>query len=257
MKRLLSSILIFMVTAQVFVLPCMAAQTVSSTNITATIPEGFAVYTKDNLPSTPTELENLGRTYDEFKADFNNFGYVFFAHSTALKCDITLSEKTTKVSNTIKNLYSLKDQDKIENAGKLLLGDLWNTAFRIKQIEKDYALFFKVEMYSKNVSNIMYVSVIDSVTYTLCLSNSGGVPSENVLSAFEGIFNDLSYTIPEFDIKEQSTVNKGKKTLYAIIIVLCVLAVAVLTFSIVNDITKIRLKKQQSNSVKKYKKPLR
>ncbi len=257
MKRLLSFILIFVLLSTTFILPCMAAKTVTSTDIGATIPEGFDVYTKDNLPSTPTELEELGLTIGEIKEDFNSLGYVFLAHSTALKCTITLSEQRTKVSNTIKNLYSLKNQNEIDNAGKLLLGEVYTTAHRIKQVEKNYALFFRVEIYGKDSSTIMYVSVIDSVTYTLCLNTSEGVPSENIISAFEGIFGGLSYKVSEFDLRENVTNTLGKKITYTVIIIVCLVVAMLLILSIIGDIGKLKLNNKRSDNVKKYKKPLR
>ncbi len=257
MKRLISFILIFVLISSTVVIPCMAATTVTSTDISAFIPEGFSVYTKKNLPKTPTQLDELGTTYDEIKADFNSLGYVFLAHSSALKCTITLSEQKTKVSNTIKNLYSLKDQNEIEKAGKLLLGEVYTTAHRIKQVEKDYALFFRVEMYEKTTSTIMYVSVIDSVTYTLCLNTLDGVPSENVLSVFEGIFGGLSYSVSEFVARENAANNTGKKIVYLAIIAVCLAVATLLVISIVNDIGKMKLNDKRSSNVKKYKKPLR
>ena len=257
MKRLLSFILIFVLLSSTLILPCMAAKTVTSTDISASIPEGFAVYTKNNLPSTPTQLEELGSTYDEIQADFNNLGYVFLAHSSALKCTITLSEQKTTVSNAIKNLYSIKNQNEIENAGKLLLGEAYTTAHRIKQVEKDYALFFRVEMYENNTSTIMYVSVIDSITYTLCLNSFDGVPSENVLAVFEGIFGGLSYSVSEFELRENSSNAKGKKIVYTVIIVACLVAATLLVISIINDFGKLKLNEKRTDNVKKYKKPLR
>lgn len=257
MKRIISFILILVVLSTAFVVPTMAATTVTSTDITATIPEGFNVYTKNNLPSSPSELEKLGSTYDEIKTDFQNLGYVFLAHSPVLKCSITLSEQTTKVSKTIKNLYLIKDQNALENAGKLLLSDVWDSAFRINQIEKDFALFFKVELYDKNLSTILYITVINSTTYTLCLTQEGGLPSENVLTAFEGVFDGLTYEISGVGISEDITVTKGKKILNIFIIVAGIGVAIFLIYSIIKDIGKIKLNDKRNDNVKKYKKPLR
>lgn len=257
MKRLLSFVLICVALLSLFTLPCMAAQVVTSTDITATVPEGFNLYTKNSLPTSPSKLEELGCTYDELKASFSNNNYLFLAHSNALKCSITLSEKKTKVSETVGNLYLIKEPASIDNVGKLLLGEVWESALRIKQVEKDYALFFRVEMYDSDLSNIMYVSVINSVTYTLCLTTKDGMPSENVLSAFEGIFQELSYEVEGMTVKEDSTATKGKKILNVFIIVAGVFVLIILVMSILKDFDKMKTNNQRQDNVKKYKKPLR
>lgn len=259
MKKCISVLLILAVTLCLFTAPCMAARTVTSTatDVSVEIPDNFNIYTKNSLPTSPSQLEDLGCTYDEIKADFNNNGYVFLAHSPVLKCSVFLSEQKTTVSTTIKDLYRLSGSDAVENAGKLLLGEVWETADSVKEIEKDLSLFFKVEINGSDLSKVMYVSVINSVTYTLCLIQTGGAPSENSLTVLENIFQSLDFEIPYNDIQEDITVTKGQMALIIIAAVVGLSIVALLIISIVKDIRKIRNHNQRTDNVKKYKKPLR
>ena len=241
-----------------FTVDCFATQTATSTDITAHIPDSFKVYTKNSLPSTDAEYEQMNCTPDELKRDFSENGYVFVAFSPVLKCTIFLSEAKTAVSSTLIDLYAIEERKTIESARSLLLGDLaQNEEVEIKEVERNCALFFRAQWSGEDFHKVMYVTVINSTTYTLCLIDNSGSLSENGVSSLESIFNTLEYS----SLIEQATTKSESnhfKIFVNFILLIAAIAVAVIVIvSLVRDYRIMKLNTQRDDNVKIRKKPRR
>lgn len=241
------------------VLLCLAslipgtAEEITKEGISASFSDVFYVFTDDSVDSMQTELAEIGETAQSMRTRLSESGYLFYAVSPALKSTVFLSCTQNDVSRSIGDLINYSDQDA---AKKLLIGSSLDTAYEVRELEKDGALFYRVVCTADldpglSDSRVFYITVMNGSAYTLCLIEKASSLSGNAVSAFDSIFASLRYTVESQARRVQEHKDKVTRTLFYIMIPIAVLIVGYLGWSLAGDFRMKRLEEDRKRNIRK------
>ena len=194
MKRLLGFLLVLVLTA-VLCLPASAAREIvlEADGMTLQVPSDFTVITPQNVRQMGDLLQEYGTTVTATDLRMREGNDLFIAVSSAMRCTLFFSRQETAVSASIGDLISVKDP---EAARRLLLGDTEKTAEKIQELEKDGALFYRVDCgVHDGVGRLIYITVINGVCYTLSVVDNAGTLSDNINAMLDTVFRTWQFTV--------------------------------------------------------------
>ncbi len=192
---LLSLLALFLLLCQVFTIPCLAAQSIPlpSENMTLQLPDDFKVITKENLTQNQAFLEEYNVPFTETDVKFKEQNYLLLGLSQTMRCTLFLSKQTDSVSATIGDLISYDNPDL---AKQLLLGESLPEQAVVKEIERNGALFYRVDFgVIETVGRIAYITVMNGTIYTLCVVDNSGTLTANTNAALDFTFERWDYVI--------------------------------------------------------------
>ncbi len=215
----------------------VSATVVTKDGISVSISDVFTVFTEDNLDSNSSKLEAIGETKSGMETKFKQDGYLFYAVSEKMNSTVFLRCEENKVSEAVVDLINYSDK---ETAKRLLIGSGIDKASEVKEIERNGALFYRLMFTPESNpelsdSRIMYITVINGRSYTLCLIEKADTLSSNSSSACTSIFESMDYTVESEACRIQERKDRVISVAFSIAIPVAVIIAGIIIWSLIRD----------------------
>jgi hypothetical protein len=250
-KHLITFCSLLTVLSVFFTVPCLAAQemVIHEENMTLQIPSDFTIVHRDNVEDMKDQLHLFDTTVTETSLKLQEQDYLFLGISSTMRCTLFLTKQKNPLSQTIGDLITYQDK---ETAKKLLVGDNLPDTFTLWELERNGALFYRVDCgVTDGVGRIVYITVMNGVCYTLGVVDNNGKLSDNINALIDTVFNTWDYTINQETQKIEAFRQKFSTVVFAVGLPLSVLAGGFIIFLLVKDIQHRRVETQRKQNIPK------
>ncbi len=246
--RLLSALLV--AAALLAIIPtALAAQTVpvEGEAMTLQLPDDFTVVQRSTVSALEPELQGYTTTVTETELKFTNGHYLLLAISPSMHCTLFLTREETPLSRGVGDLIACTDHNA---ASRLLLGDHPENFAEVREIERAGALFYRVDCgVSGGVGRLAYLTVMNGVSYTLCVADNTGEMTDNLNAMFDRVFQTWDFTVTAETLRIQRFHRRVVRTVAIICIPLLLAAAGFLLRGLVRDIRARREEQRRRDLV--------
>ena len=238
MKKLFAFLICLLLTASVFCLPALAAQTISlaDDDMSLQLPDDFIIVRRDNLSHMEDLLRSYGATVTETDAKLQSGNYRFIAVSNSMRCTLFLTAHEDAVSHTIGDLITYPDQ---VTAKGLLLGKVLPEGATLRELEHNGALFYRVDFgVQEQIGRIAYFTVINGRSYSLGVVDNSGDLSSNTNALIDTVFDNWEYTIKAEQQRIRSFREQVTSSVYLVCQILAVIALGVVIWLAIRNLRR-------------------
>lgn len=234
-----------------FCTPCLAAQSIDlqAWDMALQVPDDFTVINADNVQELGDVLYPYDVTVTETAEKLEREHYGFLAISSAMRCTLFLSRREDAVSRSVGDLIRYEDE---QTAEKLLLGDPLPESYTVQRLEREGALFLRVDCgVTDGIGRIAYITVMNGACYTLCVVDNNGALNDNVNALIDRVFDTWDYTIEAEAARIGAFKDTALTVAFWVLVPLGLIAAGFIIRSLVRDWRERRLEADRRRIVPK------